>query len=159
MKLNKKGFTLIELLAVIVILAIIMVIAVPQILNVIENSRKSSWKSNIGLIEEGMELGETITGFNGGSATTDSFSLTAACSVEGTWTENTNITAKIANVAKISAKDTKVLCGATSGIVNVVPETGGQFDGQKTITITKGANGTYSDNWDTQYPASQNSGS
>ena len=39
---NKKGFTLIELLAVIVILAIIMVIAVPQILNVIENSRKTA---------------------------------------------------------------------------------------------------------------------
>ncbi len=39
---NKKGFTLIELLAVIVILAIIIVIAVPQVLNVIENSRKKA---------------------------------------------------------------------------------------------------------------------
>ena len=43
MRTNKKGFTLIELLAVIVILAIIMVIAVPQILNVIENSRKNDF--------------------------------------------------------------------------------------------------------------------
>ena len=157
MKLNKKGFTLIELLAVIVILAIIMVIAVPQILNVIENSRKSSWKSNIGLIEEGMELGETLTGFNDGSATTDKFSLTAVCSVGDTnpvWTENTDITTAISKVAKISTKDTQVLCGATSGVVKVVAKSGGQFDGQKTITVTKSANGTFSDDWDTQYPSS-----
>ena len=40
----KKGFTLIELLAVIVILAIIALIAVPQVLNIIEDSRKSSNK-------------------------------------------------------------------------------------------------------------------
>ena len=50
--MNKKGFTLIELLAVIVILAIIMVIAVPQILNVVQSSKNSAWKSNVKLIEE-----------------------------------------------------------------------------------------------------------
>ena len=38
----KKGFTLIELLAVIIILAIIALIAVPQILDIIETSRKRS---------------------------------------------------------------------------------------------------------------------
>ena len=40
--MNKKGFTLIELLAVIVILAIIALIATPAVLNIIEDSRKSS---------------------------------------------------------------------------------------------------------------------
>ena len=42
---KSDGFTLIELLAVIVLLAILMVIAVPKILNVIENSKKSSAES------------------------------------------------------------------------------------------------------------------
>ena len=40
--MKKKGFTLIELLAVIVILAIIALIATPAVLNIIEDSRKSS---------------------------------------------------------------------------------------------------------------------
>ena len=40
--MNKKGFTLIELLAVIVILAIIALIATPAVLNIIEDSRKST---------------------------------------------------------------------------------------------------------------------
>ena len=69
MKKNTKGFTLIELLAVIVILAIIMVTAVPQILNVIDNSRKSAWKSNVKMIETAMEENEAIIGVNG--TTTD----------------------------------------------------------------------------------------
>ena len=38
----KKGFTLIELLAVIVILAVIALIATPAVLNIIEDSKKSS---------------------------------------------------------------------------------------------------------------------
>ncbi len=44
---NKKGFTLVELLAVVVILALIALIASPIILNIIENSRKSSFASSI----------------------------------------------------------------------------------------------------------------
>ena len=44
--MNKKGFTLIELLAVIVILAIIALIAVPQILGIVEKSRKSAAESS-----------------------------------------------------------------------------------------------------------------
>ena len=58
-KMNKKGFTLIELLAVIVILVIIMVIAVPQILEVINSSRKSAWTDNIRLIEKAIELNDS----------------------------------------------------------------------------------------------------
>ena len=40
----KKGFTLIELLAVIVILAIIALIATPIVLDIIDDSKKSSVK-------------------------------------------------------------------------------------------------------------------
>lgn len=41
-KLNQRGFTLIELLAIIVILAVILVIAIPKMLEVMDNSKKSS---------------------------------------------------------------------------------------------------------------------
>ena len=57
---NKKRFTLIGLLAVIVILAIIMVVAIPQILNVINNSRKSSWDSNVKLVAKSIDLNNTM---------------------------------------------------------------------------------------------------
>ena len=47
---NKKAFTLVELLAVIVILAVILVIAVPQVLDVIDSSKKGSLESSAKLI-------------------------------------------------------------------------------------------------------------
>ena len=76
MKRNKKGFTLIELLAVIVILAIIMVIAVPQILNVINDSRKSAWKNSIKLIESSIETNSTLFNPTTGVQT---YTLTTLC--------------------------------------------------------------------------------
>lgn len=47
---NNRGFTLIELLAVIVILAIILAIAIPGISGIINNSTKSSFKSDAKMI-------------------------------------------------------------------------------------------------------------
>ena len=44
--MKEKGFTLIELLAVIVILAIIVVITVPQILDIVEDSKKNAMKDS-----------------------------------------------------------------------------------------------------------------
>ena len=52
---NKKGFTLIELLAVIVILAVILVISIPRILDVIETSKKDSFKTSAQLIADSAE--------------------------------------------------------------------------------------------------------
>ena len=43
---KRNAFTLIELLAVIVILAVILVIAIPRILDVIETSKKDSFKNS-----------------------------------------------------------------------------------------------------------------
>lgn len=52
--MNKKGFTLLELLAVIVILAIIALITIPQIIGVIDKSKKSAFiDSAYGIIEAG----------------------------------------------------------------------------------------------------------
>ena len=47
MKNNKKGFTLIELLAVIFILAIIALIAVPQVLKILNKSRKNAAEDSV----------------------------------------------------------------------------------------------------------------
>lgn len=126
MKNNKKGFTLIELLAVIVILAIIMVIAVPQILNVIQSSRDSAWKSNVKLIEEGIELGEatTTTGL-----TSSNFSISTVC----TAASDTSIVDQLKTVADISSDDTEVTC-AGAGSVKVTGK--GQFANQPAATIT-----------------------
>ena len=55
MKKNKNAFTLIELLAVIVILAVILVIAIPRILDVIETSKKDSFKNSAQLIADSAE--------------------------------------------------------------------------------------------------------
>ena len=53
--MKKSGFTLIELLAVIAILAIILVIAIPRILDVIETSKKDSFKNSAQLIADSAE--------------------------------------------------------------------------------------------------------
>ena len=124
-KLDRKGFTLIELLAVIVILAIIMVIAVPQILNVVQSSRDSAWKSNVKLIEEGIELGEATTS-TGLSST--NFSISTVCTAES----STSVIDQIKSVADISSDDTEVTC-AGAGSVKVKGK--GQFSTQPTATL------------------------
>ena len=55
MKKNTNAFTLIELLAVIVILAVILVISIPRILDVIETSKKDSFKNSAQLIADSAE--------------------------------------------------------------------------------------------------------
>ena len=52
---KRNAFTLIELLAVIVILAVILVIAIPRILDVIETSKKDSFKTSAQLIADSAE--------------------------------------------------------------------------------------------------------
>ena len=52
---KRNAFTLIELLAVIVILAVILVISIPRILDVIETSKKDSFKSTAQLIADSAE--------------------------------------------------------------------------------------------------------
>ena len=46
-KMNKKGFTLIELLAVIIILGVLLLIAVPSVSKYIQNSRMSTYGTNL----------------------------------------------------------------------------------------------------------------
>lgn len=44
---SRKGFTLIELLAVIVILAVLIMLALPNVLRIMENARKNSFKVEV----------------------------------------------------------------------------------------------------------------
>ena len=55
MRKKRNAFTLIELLAVIVILAVILVISIPRILDVIETSKKDSFKTSAQLIADSAE--------------------------------------------------------------------------------------------------------
>ena len=58
--MKKKGFTLIELLGVIVVLAIILVISVPNILKIIESTRKQAFFSNVkSIVNTGLLQAET----------------------------------------------------------------------------------------------------
>lgn len=128
MKNNRKGFTLIELLAVIVILAIIMVIAVPQILNVLDSSKKTAWETNVKLIKEGIELGEATS--NSGLSTT-SFSISNICKEKSV----TSINNALSSVADISDDDMTITCEG-EGKVKVTPTSAGQFKSQTPATIT-----------------------
>ena len=60
---KRNAFTLIELLAVIVILAVILVIAIPRILDVIDVSKKDSFKNSAQLIADTAEK-KNCTRFN-----------------------------------------------------------------------------------------------
>ena len=131
-KMDKKGFTLIELLAVIVILAIIMVIAVPQILNVIENSRKSAWESNVKMIADAIETNETI--FTMPSSVSDSNKAVSVYSDGGCTPANIKKMADIADDTTITATPATSQCTIT-----VSPVANKNFSNQtaKTITCTK----------------------
>lgn len=72
MKKNKKGFTLVELLAVIVVLAIIMIIAVPNVLDAMENARKSAFVTyGQRIIETAQTKYSTKLLFNGATSSLD----------------------------------------------------------------------------------------
>src|SRR5574344_1413277 len=71
-----KGFTLIELLAVIIILAVLALILVPVITNIIETSKKESFKdSAYGLVETAKLYYSTKMSENMGKFTTTTFTV------------------------------------------------------------------------------------
>ncbi len=54
--MKRKGFTLVELLAVIVVLGVIAMISVPVVLNLINESRKNSFKSSVNGMIKSVEM-------------------------------------------------------------------------------------------------------
>lgn len=142
MKNNKKGFTLIELLAVIVILAIIMVIAIPQILNVINNSRKTSWDNSVKLVARAIDLNNTMdqTGVIGSgqsisTGTTQGYPLSSLCSAatNGSLTNFENIT-EIGDIA-INESSNNSSCSYTGNTYTFNLKGKGQFKGYTATVV------------------------
>lgn len=131
-KMDKKGFTLIELLAVIVILAIIMVIAVPQILNVINDSKKKSWDNSMKLVGEAVELAITTSSFG-----SDSFTLTECGTEENACTTMQEEIFKRADISTDDYELKSITKDATTGnyVITMDAADGGQFASIKTDYI------------------------
>ena len=113
---KRNAFTLIELLAVIVILAVILVIAIPRILDVIETSKKDSFKTSAQLIADNAEKKKVSDKLLG---------------------KDEEITCK--DVAKINDEDyaSCIISFDESGIAKVSITGKGKFDGLKITNGTK----------------------
>ena len=111
-----NAFTLIELLAVIVILAVILVIAIPRILDVIETSKKDSFKNSAQLIADSAEKKKVSDKLLG---------------------KDEEITCK--DVAKINDEDyaSCIISFDSDGIAKVSITGKGKFDGLKITNGTK----------------------
>ena len=116
MRKKRNAFTLIELLAVIVILAVILVIAIPRILDVIETSKKDSFKNAAQLIADSAEKKKVSDKLLG---------------------KDEEITCK--DVAKINDEDyaSCTISFDESGIAKVSITGKGKFDGLKITNGTK----------------------
>ena len=116
MRKKKNAFTLIELLAVIVILAVILVIAIPRILDVIETSKKDSFKNSAQLIADSAEKKKVSDKLLG---------------------KDEEITCK--DVAKINDEDyaSCIISFDSEGIAKVNITGKGKFDGLKITNGTK----------------------
>ena len=116
MRKKKNAFTLIELLAVIVILAVILVIAIPRILDVIETSKKDSFKNAAQLIADSAEKKKVSDKLLG---------------------KDEEITCK--DVAKINDEDyaSCIISFDSDGIAKVSITGKGKFDGLKITNGTK----------------------
>ncbi len=113
---KRNAFTLIELLAVIVILAVILVIAIPRILDVIETSKKDSFKNAAQLIADSAEKKKVSDKLLG---------------------KDEEITCK--DVAKINDEDyaSCIITFDSDGIAKVSITGKGKFDGLKITNGTK----------------------
>ena len=116
MRKKKNAFTLIELLAVIVILAVILVISIPRILDVIETSKKDSFKNSAQLIADNAEKKKVSDKLLG---------------------KDEEITCK--DVAKINDEDyaSCIISFDSEGIAKVNITGKGKFDGLKITNGTK----------------------
>ena len=116
MRKKRNAFTLIELLAVIVILAVILVIAIPRILDVIETSKKDSFKNAAQLIADSAEKKKVSDKLLG---------------------KDEEITCK--DVAKINDEDyaSCIITFDSDGIAKVSITGKGKFDGLKITNGTK----------------------
>ena len=119
---KRNAFTLIELLAVIVILAVILVIAIPRILDVIETSKKDSFKNSAQLIADNAEkkkVSDKLLGKDEEITCKDVAKINdedyASCKI----TFDSEGNAKVSITGRGKFKGLKV-CNATKNDVNIV---------------------------------------
>ena len=156
MKNKKKGFTLVELLAVIVILAVILVIAVPQIMNIINDSKKGTLKSTALLIAKTAEKAKVQNEVLGNTKpikckdivklNEDDYSV---CNVK--FDENDN--AVVMLKGKKDGKFNRMMCTGTSSNMECKELEQGlncTFDGEAVNGATY-VNGQYTYTYDLQY--------
>ena len=119
---KRNAFTLIELLAVIVILAVILVISIPRILDVIETSKKDSFKNSAQLIADTAEkkkVSDKLLGKDEEITCKDVAKINdedyASCKI----TFDSEGNAKVSITGRGKFKGLKV-CNATKNDVNIV---------------------------------------
>ena len=80
--MNKKGFTLVELLSVIAILAILVIIALPNVLNMYNNARKSSFITELKSVYTAAEEKWITDSFSGSGTKTYAHCSNGECDNE-----------------------------------------------------------------------------
>ena len=115
--MNRKGFTLIELIAVIVMIGLIMVIVVPNILDIVSESKETSYNTLVKNIVTSSEMYYEECEYGDLSSTTKYGSY--ACSID-TSTSTSTITiplSSLANTGFLKVSDTKEEAGKEVKVV------------------------------------------
>ena len=113
--MNKKGFTLIELIAVIVMISLIMVIVVPTILDIVSESKETSYNTLVKNIVISSEMYYEECEYGDLSSTTKYGSY--ACSIDTSTSTITIPLSSLANTGFLKVSDTKEVAGKEVKVV------------------------------------------
>lgn len=113
--MNRKGFTLIELIAVIVMISLIMVIVVPNILDIVSESKETSYNTLVKNIVTSSEMYYEECEYGDLSSTTKYGSY--ACSINTSTSTITIPLSSLANTGFLKVSDTKEVAGKEVKVV------------------------------------------
>lgn len=113
--MNRKGFTLIELIAVIVMISLIMVIVVPNILDIVSESKETSYNTLVKNIVTSSEMYYEECEYGDLSSTTKYGSY--ACSIDTSTSTITIPLSSLANTGFLKVSDTKEVAGKEVKVV------------------------------------------
>ena len=113
--MNRKGFTLIELIAVIVMISLIMVIVVPNILDIVSESKETSYNTLVKNIVTSSEMYYEECEYGDLSSTTKYGSY--ACSIDTSSSAIIIPLSSLANTGFLKVNDTKEVAGKEVKVV------------------------------------------
>lgn len=113
--MNRKGFTLIELIAVIVMIGLIMVIVVPNILDIVSESKETSYNTLVKNIVTSSEMYYEECEYGDLSSVTKYGSY--ACSIDNSTSTITIPLSSLANTGFLKVSDTKEEAGKEVKVV------------------------------------------